>query len=913
MLNDPIQFESSATQADASQLTEPSEQGAATGGAVDLAIETPIKVAAGTQPLTVGIPFPKGQLPEAFPAVLRGQSGAATPVETTPLAHWGDGSVKWLLAEWLSAALPEGRSDWRLEVGPDAEKPGQGVQIRQGSEVLHVDTGAATFEIDRKVFRPFRRALIAGCELCSAPAGQTVLTDRRGRTRLPRIDTIEVEHQGPVRTTLRLDGRFPGCRGLRFRARLCFYAGTGLVRVRFALHNPRRAQHPGGLWDLGDRGSFFFQDLSLEMAFAGAVEAHWSPEPDQPLAALPGGALELYQDSSGGENYASPNHVNRHGRVPRRFRGYRVQVGEETTTGLRANPTAVLATPSGRLAVTVPEFWQQFPKSLEIDGRRLRIRLFPAQWDDLFELQGGERKTHTLWFDFTTNDDPKDGRLRWVHQPARALASPAWYAASGAVAHLVPASSEEDGRFQEYLAAALEGEQGLLAGREVIDEYGWRNYGDVWANHEEAYYSGPKPIISHYNNQFDVIYGALLQMLRTGDRRWAQLFDPLARHVMDIDTYHTMRDRAAYNGGLFWHTDHYRSAETATHRTFSRANRPGDGRPYGGGPSAENNYTTGFLHYFYLTGNPDAREAVLGLADWVVRMDDGSENLLGLVDDGPTGLATAFGDPLYHGPGRGSANSLYVLLDGWLVSGRRRYLAKAEQIVRRCVHPDDDIDALKLLDAERRWPYTMFLGALARYLELKAEYDTLDVMYAYGRASLLHYGRWMLGHERFYLDHPEQLEYPTEAWAAQEFRKANAFRLAARYADTPLSAALRQAGRQWADRAWNDLLAFPTCRNARAVAVLMTEGVRDAYFRVADEPPGPPLSEKHDFGLPQQFIPQKERLRTQLKTVPGLARTVGRLARPTAWQRGWRLFARRVGIAGLAGPDAASSQSLGYN
>ena len=193
-------------------------------------------------------------------------------------------------------------------------------------------------------------------------------------------------------------------------------------------------------------------------------------------------------------------------------------------------------------------------------------------------------------------------------------------------------------KLDALLNEAVDGPNSLFARREIIDEYGWRNYGEVYADHENAHSSGPKPIISHYNNQYDVIYGMLLQFFRSGDPRWWDLADPLARHVIDIDVYHTKRDKAAYSGGLFWHTDHYRDAATCTHRAYSKANVP-LGRPYGGGPSCEHNYTTGLLYYHYLTGDPLAREAVLELAGWVLRMDDGTRNILGLVDDGPTGLA----------------------------------------------------------------------------------------------------------------------------------------------------------------------------------------------------------------------------------------------------------------------------------
>src|SRR5205085_3866051 len=120
---------------------------------------------------------------------------------------------------------------------------------------------------------------------------------------------------------------------------------------------------------------------------------------------------------------------------------------------------------------------------------------------------------------------------------------------------------------------------------------------------------------------------------------WWQWGDALARHVSDIDIYHTTADRAAYNGGLFWFTDHYMHAQTSSHRTYSKHNRPPNG-PYGGGPGAEHNFTSGLLLHYCLTGSRNSRDAVLSLANWVVAMDDGRRTILGSVDTGPTGLAT---------------------------------------------------------------------------------------------------------------------------------------------------------------------------------------------------------------------------------------------------------------------------------
>ena len=55
-----------------------------------------------------------------------------------------------------------------------------------------------------------------------------------------------------------------------------------------------------------------------------------------------------------------------------------------------------------------------------------------------------------------------------------------------------------------------------------------------------------------------------------------------------------------------------------------------------------------------------------------------------------------------------------TLLNAFRLTGSRKYMDKAEGLIRRCVHPADDIEERTLLDAENRWSYTVFLMALAR-------------------------------------------------------------------------------------------------------------------------------------------------------------------------------------------------------
>jgi len=819
-------------------------------------------------PLSTGLDLPRGFLVDDQALTIRSSEGRSLAVQSTPLARWSDGSVKWALLDFVAAEVSPGTTNWSVE------RSDKDTSTIDAPVTLSAEAIGLQLENDSIVLRRGDQETEINFVL-NGEAGQKIR---------PQITHQRMESEGPVRWTVLFEGVFPKCHGLRFAARISTFENTGHVKCDVKLHNPNRAHHKGGLWDLGDAGSISFDSFIVECeSSTPASMIHWRAEFDHADCSSGGGgggSLSIYQDSSGRENWQSKNHVNEVGRVPCRFRGYELRSSARTEKGLHASPTVALEGRDGNLTVAIPEFWQQFPGSVSAEASHVRVGLFPAQWNDLFELQGGEQKTQTIWLSLDAEEtDLHD--FDWVHQPIQIAASPEWHTQTKAIPYFCPATSDPHSRLSDLLAEAERGENSLTAKRDAIDEYGWRHFGEMWADHEGAYYEGSTTIISHYNNQFDSVYGGILQLARTGDAAWFDFVDPLARHVSDIDIYHTQQDRSAYNGGLFWHTDHYSDVGSCTHRTYTTQNAK-PGQDYGGGPSDEHNYTTGLLHHHYLTGNPESRAAVISLADWVINIDDGSQTVFGLLDAGPTGLASATASADFHGPGRGAGNSVNALLDGWLLTGERRYLDYAETLIQRVVHPEENIDELDLLDAESRWSYTVFLSALAKYLDVKNEADEHDDAYHYAAASLAHYGRWMLHNERSYFDHPEQLEFPTETWAAQELRKANVLRLAAKFCQPDEREAVLKRGEELADRAWDDLERFESRHVSRALAIAMSEGARDCWLRQQTFDDAP-TAEQRTWEPKSDFVPQKDRVKQQLKSPNGLLRAIGSAANFTKW------------------------------
>jgi hypothetical protein len=431
------------------------------------------------------------------------------------------------------------------------------------------------------------------------------------------------------------------------------------------------------------------------------------------------------------------------------------------------------------------------------------------------------------------------------------------------IPYLTPRADDSNSVYMRLVDAAIEGSDTFDAKREVIDEYGWRHFGDIYGDHEAVFHKGPAPLVSHFNNQYDPIAGFAYQFLRSGDLRWLRHMEELATHVIDIDLYHTEQDKSAYNHGLFWHTYHYVDADTGSHRSYPRA-----AKVCGGGPANEQNYTTGLMLHYFLTGTMAARAAALALGRWVIDMDDGTKTVFRWLAGGNTGLASSSRTPHYHGPGRGAANSILALLDAHRLTGDPAFMAKAEQLIRRCIHPADDVPGRNLLDAENRWFYTMFLQSLGRYLDYKAERGELDAQYAYARASLLHYARWMADHEYPYLEKPDILEYPTETWAAQDMRKSEVFKYAALHATGIERTRFLERSDFFFRYATTTLVELKTRTLARPVVLMLSYGFMHAYFQHFPDVCAPqPREPRHEFGLPERFVPQKVRALNRFKAL----------------------------------------------
>ncbi len=790
------------------------------------------------EPITLGVPFPQGMVKNEVGLKLLNETGDRIALQTQPLALWPDRSVKWFLLDFQASITSRSLLNYQLIPESQNSERLEGISLKKDNDAWFINTGATSFFIDTKVFLPFKRVVKNNTEVIDGSSASCLLTDSNGGVYVPEINDITVETGGRLRTVIKIKGRYRfrnNKDSVLFIARIHFYYNKSFAKIEFVLRNINPAHHHGGLWDLGDKGSVFFKDLTVRIPLSRQEDLqirYGLEDYNNNLAEIDGDDVIIYQDSSGGENWKSKNHRNRFGKVMHRFRGFEVSSGGKTVDkGLRAQPIIFVGNDQVGISGAIKQFWQNFPKAVTINKNSMELSLYPKQFSDLYELQGGEQKTHVFYLDFGGDEVALD----WVHSPLIARSTPEWYSDSKAIPYITFGIGDEE--YDQLIEAAVKGGKSFFNKREIVDEYGWRNFGEIYADHEAVRHKGPDPLVSHYNNQYDPIYGCIRQYVIRSDKRWYELMDDLAHHVVDIDIYHTDEDRDEYNGGMFWHTDHYLDAGTATHRSFTKDHIQSRGQGYGGGPGLEHCYTMGMLFHYYLTGEVASKETVLEIAGWVMRVLSCSSTILGAMHKFKKQISLVKrlvkGEhiPFLKYPfTRSTGNSINTLLDAYLLTGDRVYIETVEELIAGCISPKNVIEKRNLLNVEVAWSYNVCLQSVGRYLDVKQSMDETDEMYCYARESLLHYARWMRDNEYPYLDKPEILEFPNETWPAQDIRKSNVFYYAYKYSGAEERGAFLEKAKFFYEYTIKTLLQFDTRTHTRPVVLLLQNHGMHHYF-----------------------------------------------------------------------------------
>ena len=118
---------------------------------VPLTVEEPAGVARQAEPLTFGVPLPRGLIRDVARLRLVDPDGRAVPAAFRVVNRWrADGSVQWVHADFLADVGSRATAVYRLRLSDElAPRPKQPVRVDVQGDDIRIDTGVAQFTVHR--------------------------------------------------------------------------------------------------------------------------------------------------------------------------------------------------------------------------------------------------------------------------------------------------------------------------------------------------------------------------------------------------------------------------------------------------------------------------------------------------------------------------------------------------------------------------------------------------------------------------------------------------------------------------------------------------------------------------------------------------------------------------------------------
>ena len=627
-------------------------------------------------PVTRGVPLPQGAVAECDDLWLEDARGRAVTLQSRPLSHWPDGSIKWVLVDFQADVV--GSAVYHLCYAGEAPRatPGNRLQISESDKRIVVCTGPLRFAVSRRRYGLVHAVSLGRqeadgfveevavssqggdswadiCEAFEIGETQRQIYGMGGICRASLGESayrVQVEESGPLRAVIRCEGaleseapmhHYVGYQPFRFVTRIYAFAGHAFLRV---LHTVVVACDPN---------QTELRELAVRIPVA------WGGKQRYRL----GGNRCMEGVLDQGEDLLLAQRQDRHFRLERR-RGGR---SERMAEGERAGGWAVLEGEEAGVGVALRYMAEEYPKAIGVDrggidvflwkdpdGGRLHFRRYAEDvaWHEgegVYSDGLGTAKTSEFFIDYfqrnTSEEAPQrlTALLDWPH----VAVDPGWMAhcevAGGFAVRTVdafPHSERMLDGFLDWMARSIE----------VNRWCGFFDWGDVLVTWEES--TGDWRFRGRWgwcNSEWDPRHGVWIQYLRSGAERWFRLGEAMTRHSMDVDTCHYHPLRPYWVGGCFRHSiDHF-----------------------GDEPCASHTFIDNWIDYYYLTGDHRTLE-VLGEAGEFFLRYRWSE------------------DPRFSFSLRSIANTLRGLLYLWELTGEARFKQRAEEIFQVIARGQND-------------------------------------------------------------------------------------------------------------------------------------------------------------------------------------------------------------------------------
>lgn len=531
-----------------------------TRGRVPLLLLNEVEAVIANAPITVGVPFPRGALADADNVRLVDEAGVEIPLQAEVTGRWSRfGPVKWLLCDFTADFDGEPRTVY-LEYGPDLERvDGAPIVVGDGTVFPAIDAGRLQVS-DAGVAYDINGdgRMVPLLEVQALRGAFVTHEDGRVFTVADDVDTA-VEEIGSEKAVIRSTGWYveesTGKGFCQFVTRYVVHRDSPVVRI---FHT----------WIFtGDGNRDRIADMGWRFATTDAVKAEGILVSHEENLWLPADNLVQYDYDS--YNLAQVG-TDQDGRTP----------------GILAAGSA-----DGRVLLGVKDFWQNFPSELEFDdagftfynwprnnppatferplvrqtaflhrfaheGEVLDFRL-PVELTegDLWQeaafrerhwAEGepettnaqGIARTEEMFLYFPSADSSPAAAARVLKglndESLRAIADPAWTAASGVLGNFHPrdtANYAEDEYLYEQLLHAP------ARWNEHLGFYGMWLYGDVPAWTIDLH----RPMVSLYRTIRKNHHGWPIRWLpwaRSGDPQLLKYAEAATRQMLDANFCH---------------------------------------------------------------------------------------------------------------------------------------------------------------------------------------------------------------------------------------------------------------------------------------------------------------------------------------------------------------------------------------
>jgi len=456
------------------------------------------------RPVTGGIPLAQGVAPDGVSFVLYNDSGKPVPFQTLVLARWKDKSARWILLDFQAKPPPNKTAHFKLSWGK---------KVRTVDPEFPVHVNKQEKPSIRKRNMELSLVKNALLRISDRVDLKLSLTDKEGHKCHAVVESVEVQTEGKIRSTVLLKGAFrdpDGGRIFGFRMQASVFAGLSRIYLE-----------PQILID-SEKGILqHFYDLKFEVIPLRTIRSTTiggTPE----WKGKPTALVRLFQVDD--ENY--------------RFEGAEGH-------GSKAPGWAEIDDGKGSIAIALKDFWQQWPKSIDVDPEGLAIGLFPEfekgafshmePWykyqhlfeDNQYRLRTGQAPRWQIWLDFSG-----DGAslAKSANAPLVPSADPVQAIASGVWGYIAPAGSKGMKEYDDWAENLFD--NGYCRSIEVQRDYGQMNWGD-WFGERKCNWG---------NHEYDTAKHILLQFARTGDPKYFYVGNAATRHTSEVDVIHFVNE-----------------------------------------------------------------------------------------------------------------------------------------------------------------------------------------------------------------------------------------------------------------------------------------------------------------------------------------------------------------------------------